>query len=603
MSKYSQLPRNTIALLTMRAQKGVAVQDYVDWAVGALADGFDSRSLAILASLDYGIAAQTEAPEYFLKAVKELALPIPDCELAIGNWKQTESIYRKLGLSLPDVLTLLGQHLAELAEQIKEGVIDPVLGLDRIYYEIVYVYMYGSQETDGIGKSARSGFKGWNQTGIWEWDELRDYIRYDDYDGRFIKLASEQINQEIRAFADEWLEDKNAKFVPKYAIREKLPESEWQKFLPVTPIEPMPAPAVVKQAAQVIPVPIQAKVPPVIVKQENPILSAYKPIQPEIRRQPGTTSNFESANPIDSCIGHFVRMLVMLGLGALLFAGLLKIKDIPLVILVFLWVLGLAVIMTIADRTAKSLGFFGKKPSEVQQISKIRRDNPQITATMSDDDMVILLQQADQTLASGKPMAFLSPRPSDTQASHESKSFGVKNGSSLEIANEYMRTGLIYEQQGHYDLAIEELNKSLEFYSRLGDQHNKALNYCNLGIAYEGLNNYPLAIEMYQKGMDIMAQIGNAQGMTIIHSDFANTFKKMGDFEQAQNHYLQALKISEQIGDLPGEALNNFNLGQLYREQGEIPQAYTHLRRAQELFDLAGDKEKADFTSRVLLSM
>ena len=146
MSKYSQLPRDTLALLAMRAQKGVAVQDYVNWAVNALVDGFDSPSLAILAGLGYDITSEIEAPDYFLKTVKELALPIPDCELAIGNWYWTNSLYRKLGLSLPDEKTLLGQHLDEIAEQIKEGVIDPVVGLDRIYNEVVIVYRLGMWE-------------------------------------------------------------------------------------------------------------------------------------------------------------------------------------------------------------------------------------------------------------------------------------------------------------------------------------------------------------------------------------------------------------------------------------------------------------------------
>jgi len=246
---------------------------------------------------------------------------------------------------------------------------------------------------------------------------------------------------------------------------------------------------------------------------------------------------------------------------------------------------------------------FGKKPSELQQqILKVRQDNPQMTANMSDEDIVVLLQQANQTIASGKPTAFVTPRPSAKPANSESKEVSINN-SSDEIANAYMKAGLLYEQQGRYDLAIEILNKSLEIYSHIGNQYNMGLNYCNLGIAYEGLENYLLAIEMYQKGMDIMKRLGNDSGMTIIHGNFANVFKKTGNFEQAQYHYIQALKISERTGDKYNEAIDNFNLGQLYRENNKISQAYTHLQKAKELFDLVGDKEKAQFTSRVLQNM
>jgi hypothetical protein len=148
MTKYSQLPRDTMALLSKRALKRVTGQDYVDWAVRALMDGFDSPSLAILAGLDIGCAASQlpidhfEAHDYFLRVVRELALPIPDIELA---------------LSLPDVWaivpfpydeTALRRHLDELAEQIREGVIDPVIGVQRIDAEVVSPLHYPSDLTN-----------------------------------------------------------------------------------------------------------------------------------------------------------------------------------------------------------------------------------------------------------------------------------------------------------------------------------------------------------------------------------------------------------------------------------------------------------------------
>jgi len=460
MSKYSQLPPDTIALLTKRASREIDTQDYVKWAVDALVNGFDSRSLTILATLEYQ-AAQTEAPDYFLKAVKELKLPIPDCELAAGNWYWTNSLYRKLGLSLPDETTLLGRHLAELAEQIKEGVIDPVIGLDRIYHEIVLADRHGTLESNTLGWEKR-GRSGLDDAYLSEWDKLWSHIEYYDDDYFYddntgyhsVKREPEPniVKQEIMAFATDWLANPETKFAPKYAIRKPLSEEEKKKFLQVKPEEQLP-------------------------------------------------------------------------------------------------------------------------------------------------------QQADHTSAHAEPAAFFGQQPNDKQGRKDSRESGINNSSDYENANEYMRTGLLYEQQGHYDLAIDVLNKSLEIYTRAGDQQNKALNYCNLGIAYEGLTNYPLAIEMYQKGLDIMKEIMNESGMEIIHGNFANIFKKLGNFNQAKNHYTQALIISERTGDQNGLAIYNFNLGQLYREMGHIPQASTHLRRAQELFELVGDKEKAQFTSRVLQNM
>lgn len=213
MSKYSQLPRDTLALLAMRAQKGVAVQDYVNWAVNALVDGFDSPSLSILAGLGYDITSQIEAPDYFLKTVKELALPIPDCELAIGNWQWTNSFYRNLGLSLPDEKTLLSQHLDELAEQIKEGVIDPVAGLDRIYHEVVIVYRLSLWESETLDLE-----EGWDGIDVREWDDLWSFVHYDENYNEESEPARK--SKEIITFANDWLENLEERGICKTAARE-----------------------------------------------------------------------------------------------------------------------------------------------------------------------------------------------------------------------------------------------------------------------------------------------------------------------------------------------------------------------------------------------
>jgi tetratricopeptide (TPR) repeat protein len=247
---------------------------------------------------------------------------------------------------------------------------------------------------------------------------------------------------------------------------------------------------------------------------------------------------------------------------------------------------------------------FGNKQSELQQqILQVRRDNPQLTAKMSDEDIVVLLQQADQTLAHGEPMVFHTTRTNNERTVNEHTGSGIKIDSDHASIDNYIRLALTYEGQGRYNEAIAILNKCLEISSQTGYQAGEMASCCNLGIAYDELNNYPLAIEMYQKGLEIVERIGDKKGIASIHSNLANVYKKMGKFELAQNHYSQALKISEQSGDEYNQAIDNFNLGQLYRETGKIYLARTHLRKAQELFELVGDREKAQFVSRVLQSM
>lgn len=348
MSNYTQLPPGTLELLGRRVQRRLLPGDYSDWAGKALETGFDSHSLAILAGMDQATDPQ-EVAEYFLRAVKELKLSIPDCELAFGNWDQTDFVYRKLGLKLPDEWRVIEQHLVELVEQIKAGILEPVTGLERITRE-VSIYQY-RDAADGVdwailnrGGQPQSAHR---SVDAWAWDELADYISYDDFSGRFKEPGSELIDQEIREFAIAWLADKQVKFNPRVAIRELLPESEWRKVVPAPPAAaPDPQPSVVAPLPSTRPT-IEPQRPVAI--QHEPAHAASQPSEP--------------TEPHDDLAGHSIRIVVMLVLMALFFTGLWSLRNsISPGIGVVAIVLGLAVTAAVADKVAEALGFFQKKP-------------------------------------------------------------------------------------------------------------------------------------------------------------------------------------------------------------------------------------------------
>jgi len=114
MKKNHEFPSNTIALLAKKIKGSVVGQDYVDWAVQALTEDFDSPSLAILASLDIpNDFSLWEAEKYF------------------------QSVVSELGWSIPDDETILRTHFIALVSNIQNGTIDPEIGVDRIHREVI----------------------------------------------------------------------------------------------------------------------------------------------------------------------------------------------------------------------------------------------------------------------------------------------------------------------------------------------------------------------------------------------------------------------------------------------------------------------------------
>ena len=139
MSKYSQMPRDTVTLLSKKATGRICNEDYIDWAVHALEDGFDSPSLIALACLDSKLDFHVDAGKYFEKTIKELALPIPECELLVPTWPLSIDGFsrREIESLPPNYEEILYQHLDEIVEQIKDGLLDPVTGVNRIHLEVV----------------------------------------------------------------------------------------------------------------------------------------------------------------------------------------------------------------------------------------------------------------------------------------------------------------------------------------------------------------------------------------------------------------------------------------------------------------------------------
>ncbi len=197
MSTYSQLHRETFALLAHRGAGPLIDRDCINWAVKALVDGFDSPSLLILAGLDYKLTPHMEISNYFLKAVKELNLPIPDCELAFGNWHLTADFYSRQGLSLPDEATVIYQHLEVLAKQIKEGEVDPAIGLDRIYSEIIWPSRIGTGDA-----TIPNCYKKYEED-YWEWYRFCNYVQEKPWIGPWDE--PQYTKEEIMEFVINWL--------------------------------------------------------------------------------------------------------------------------------------------------------------------------------------------------------------------------------------------------------------------------------------------------------------------------------------------------------------------------------------------------------------
>lgn len=109
-----QWPKGSVHLLSNRINSTANSKDYIDWAVNALLDKFETPSLVLLAGLDLDKNISIfDAENYFEKCLQELKL------------------------SLPNDGTILRLHLSEISKNIAEEAINPIEGINLIHQRII----------------------------------------------------------------------------------------------------------------------------------------------------------------------------------------------------------------------------------------------------------------------------------------------------------------------------------------------------------------------------------------------------------------------------------------------------------------------------------
>jgi tetratricopeptide (TPR) repeat protein len=260
-----------------------------------------------------------------------------------------------------------------------------------------------------------------------------------------------------------------------------------------------------------------------------------------------------------------------------------------------------------------------------QQILQVRRDNPQLTANMSDDDITVLLQQADLALEHGKPMRFVVPRPGKAQGSvarpdpstmsaqecgahgeqllvegrwSEAERYflaqldkGREIGDLDQQARAHMSLGLVYSYQGDLSQAMMLYRHALSTAERAHNQHLIA-SICNLiGEAYRKQGEYPEALAHYRMSLEIAERMGNEELLAAIHGNIGIVYKNQDKLEQAIQAYERSLEYSTRQGIDRLTAHQYGNLGVVYMFQGRYALALQTLNKSLEISLRLGDQK------------
>ncbi len=148
-----------------------------------------------------------------------------------------------------------------------------------------------------------------------------------------------------------------------------------------------------------------------------------------------------------------------------------------------------------------------------------------------------------------------------------------KLGDSQGAAESLLKIGTIYQDKGDYHSALKNYQKSLEIREKIGDTRGIAESLHQIGMIYEQRGDYDAALDYYQKALEIKEKIGDKKGKAISLHQLGKIHEERGDYDAALDHYQKALEISEKIGDMLGMALILGQMGSVYIEKKDYQEA------------------------------
>jgi tetratricopeptide (TPR) repeat protein len=148
-----------------------------------------------------------------------------------------------------------------------------------------------------------------------------------------------------------------------------------------------------------------------------------------------------------------------------------------------------------------------------------------------------------------------------------------------DTAISYNNIGNVYSYLGEYDKALEYYNKALEITKAvLGENHaDTASSYNNIGVVYDELGDYDKALYFKNKALEIQKEVlGEKHPDTAMsYNNIGVVYFNLGNYDKALEYFIKALEIQKEVlGEKhPDTAMSYNNIGVVYKNLGDYDKA------------------------------
>ncbi|MFQ5335043.1 MAG: tetratricopeptide repeat protein, partial [Flavobacteriales bacterium] len=158
------------------------------------------------------------------------------------------------------------------------------------------------------------------------------------------------------------------------------------------------------------------------------------------------------------------------------------------------------------------------------------------------------------------------------------------------MASCYNNLGVLYlNNNGDAKAALDYYFKAMRLYEEVKYDKGLSKSLNNIGVLYKNKGDYTKALEFYMKAQKILVRLNDSKAIARNLSNIGNIYYAEEFFDKALESYKKSLKIRETLNDKGGIANCENNIAAIYYHRGKINEALEHSLRAQRIYEEIGN--------------
>lgn len=170
--------------------------------------------------------------------------------------------------------------------------------------------------------------------------------------------------------------------------------------------------------------------------------------------------------------------------------------------------------------------------------------------------------------------------------------YRIKTGDEKGIADVYQMQGIILDAYYQHDKAIEIYYKAIEKYAKINDKDGLSAAYGNIAISYTILNDFDNSIKYQRKSLNLASELKDYESVAISYYEIAVCYEKMNLPDKALMFLDSAEYFHNIAGKLSGKAAVYNSKGVVYKKKKHYDKALNYFNEAVKINTKLGLKQE-----------